>query len=170
MLTVIRPRARLLVTAAAALALTSGVAWAQNAHFVGQSTATLNNDSSVDVCFKEAGLGSNQNITYNTTALATATYVCVNRGGECPNAANKTTVSGPVTDTGTFSSGKNGNINECLTLEPPGPGSFRCPGGQTRTLSEVTYTNITLTDITNSVTSSVTPSTISDAPFTCPSP
>ena len=80
--------------------------------------------------FKEAGLGTNQQITYMATADGTATYVCVNGGNKNPSASNKTTVSGPVSATGTFSSGKNGQVTASLTLNPPGPGGFSCPNGQ----------------------------------------
>lgn len=79
------------------LATTTG--WAQNPHFVAKPSATLSGNN-LNVCFKEAGLGDNQNITYVASANATATYVCANNGGQCPNAANKTTVSGPVSSTG----------------------------------------------------------------------
>jgi hypothetical protein len=143
-------------------------AWAQNPHFVGKPTATLSG-SDVNVCFKESGLGSNVNINYVASANATATYVCVNNGGQCPNAANKTTVSGPVATPGTFNSGKNGTISQCLTISPPGPGTFTCPSGQTRTLADVAYTNIAITDTTTPVGPvSTTPSSLSAIIFTCP--
>jgi len=141
---------------------------AQNPHFVGTVTATLTRNNDVQVCWKEAGLGSNVSITYDATANATATFVCANGGGNCPNAANKTTVNGPVSATGTFSSGKNGSISQCLTFTPPGAGTFSCPSGQKLTLSEVSYTNITITDTTNSIAVVATPSALSATPFTCP--
>jgi hypothetical protein len=119
-------------------------------HFV-QASADLSGANLV-VSFKEAGLGTNQQITYAATADATATYVCVNRGGGNPSASNKTTVSGPVSATGTFSSGKNGQVTASLTLSPPGPGGFTCPSGQSREIAQVTYTNVAITDTTNNVT------------------
>jgi hypothetical protein len=64
-------------------------------------------------------------------------------------------VNGPVTATGTFSSGKNGSISQSLTLEPPSPGSFSCPGGQTLVLASVSYTNVTINDTTNGVTEDI---------------
>src|SRR5207248_5322675 len=131
-------------------------------------SATLSSNNSVQVCWKEAGLGNNQNIDYTASADATATFVCVNNGGQCPNAANKTTVSGPVSATGTFNSGQNGQITQCLTISPPGPGSFRCPSGQKVTLSQVSYSNIKIRDDTNMIQQTATPSTLSATPFTCP--
>lgn len=151
-----------------ALVCAAAIGWAANPHFVGKVTATLNPDGSVTVSWKEAGLGNNQNIDYAATADATATYVCVNNGGQCPNAANKTTVSGPVSATGTFSSGKNGQITASLTIQPPDAGGFMCPPGQTLTLSEISYTNIAITDLTNAVTEPATPSSIGAVLFVCP--
>lgn len=149
------------------LLCTAATAWAQSPHFVGNVTAKLTDDS-VQVCFKEAGLGSNALIDYTANANATATFVCVNNGGQCPNAANKTTVSGPVSASGTFSSGKNGTISQCLTIAPPDAGGFTCPSGQTLTLSEVSYTSISITDVTNGVSRAATPSSLSATPFACP--
>jgi hypothetical protein len=125
-------------------------AYAVSPHFV-RADAAL---SGVDlvVSFKEAGLGTNQLITYEATADATATYVCVNRGGANPSAQNKETVSGPVSATGTFSSGKNGQVTASLTLNPPGPGSFSCPPGQSLEIAQVVYTNVAITDTTNGIT------------------
>lgn len=150
----------------ACLAPTTG--WAQNPHFVGTPTATFSGNNA-NACFKESGLGSNVLITYLASANGTATYVCVNSGGQCPNAANKITVSGPVSATGTFSSGKNGTISQCLQIPPPGPGTFTCPSGQTRTLAQVSYSGITITDTTTPVGPVPTkPSSLSATLFTCP--
>jgi hypothetical protein len=135
----------LMVTALAAVP-----ALAANPHFVGAS-GTLNANGSLTVAFKEAGLGTNQNIDYLLSADASATYVCVNKGGSNPSARNKTNVAGPVSATGTFSSDKNGNIAATLTASPPGPGSFSCPKGQSRQLAQVSYTNVLLEDTTNNI-------------------
>jgi len=133
-----------------AFALIAQQALAQNEHFI-FARGSLNNNGTLTVNFKEAGLGTNQNINYLLTADATATYVCVNRGGANPSAQNKTTVSGPVSATGTFNSGKNGQVTASLTLSPP-PSDISCPPGQSLELASVSYTNVTLTDLTNGVT------------------
>jgi hypothetical protein len=130
-----------------AFALPAG---AVSPHFV-RADAALSG-TSLTVSFKEAGLGTNQLITYVASADATATYVCVNRGGANPSAANKTTVTAPVSETGTFSSGKNGQVTASLTIAPPGPGSFTCPSGQSLELASASYTNVAITDTTNNVT------------------
>jgi hypothetical protein len=136
-----------------ASALVAQQALAVSPHFVSAS-GTLNANGSMTVNFKEAGLGTNQNINYLLTADATATYVCVNKGGANPSAQNKTTVAGPVSATGTFNSGKNGNVTASLTVNPP-PSDISCPKGQSLQLASVSYTNITLTDTTNGVMISV---------------
>jgi hypothetical protein len=125
------------------------VALAVSPHFVSAS-ATLNSNGTLTVSFKEAGLGTNQQITYTASADATAVYVCVNRGGANPSASNKTTVSGPVSATGTFSSGKNGNVSATLTLSPPAS-DISCPKGQSLQLASVSYTNVAITDTTNNI-------------------
>jgi hypothetical protein len=138
-----------LVMSLALMAMMATAAFAQNEHFI-RASGSLNNDGSLTVSFKEAGLGTNQNIDYALTADATATYVCVNRGGANPSAQNKTTVAGPVIATGTFNSGKNGQVTASLTVSPP-PSDISCPPGQSLELASVTYTNVVLTDTTNNV-------------------
>src|SRR5215208_3388462 len=135
------------------LAFAASAALAQNEHFV-RASGSLNNNGSLTVSFKEAGLGTNQLINYTLSADATATYVCVNRGGANPSAQNKTTVSGPVSATGTFSSGRNGQVTASLTLSPP-PSDISCPPGQSLELASVSYTNVVLTDTTNDVSIAV---------------
>jgi hypothetical protein len=137
----------------AAFVMAAPAALAVSPHFINAS-GTLNADGSVTVKFKEAGLGTNQLIDYALTADATATYVCVNKGGANPSAQNKTTVSGPVIATGSFSSGKNGNVTASLTVNPP-PSDISCPPGQSLELASVAYTNVVLTDTTNNVSISV---------------
>jgi hypothetical protein len=137
----------------AAVALIAQQALAVSPHFISAS-GTLNNNGTLTVNFKEAGLGTNQNITYVASADATATYVCVNNGGGNPSAQNKTTVAGPVSATGTFNSGKNGNVTASLTLNPP-PSDISCPKGQTLQLAQVSYTNVAITDTTNNITEPV---------------
>jgi len=151
----------------AALACAVSVAWAQNTRFF-KATATLVGGDVV-VNWKEVGLGDNQSIDYAASAYVTATYVCVGPGGGCHNISNQLRVEGPVTATGTFASGKNGSITASLTLEPPAPGTtFSCPGGSSLTLSEVSYSNITITDRTNNSSKTATPGAISATLFVCP--
>lgn len=126
---------------------------AASPHFV-RASASLNGADLV-VSFKEAGLGDNQNIHYVASADAGATYVCVNRGGANPSAANKTTVNGPVSATGTFSSGKNGTVSAALRLRPPSAGGFDCPNGQDLRLARAGYANVAIADTTNGVSRAI---------------
>jgi hypothetical protein len=135
-----------------AFALIAQQALAVSPHFV-SADARLSGTNLV-VSFKEAGLGDNQLINYTASADATATYVCVNKGGANPSAQNKTTVAGPVSATGTFNSGKNGNVSASLTLNPP-PSDISCPPGQSLQTAQVSYTNVAITDTTNGVTESI---------------
>ncbi len=138
--------------------------YAQSPHFISASASGPNSSGNLVVSFKEAGLGNNVLITYAATADATATYACINGGGKHPKASNKETVSGPVSATGTFSSGKNGTISQSLTLSPPSAGSFSCPSGQTLVLAFVSYTNVAITDTTNGITEPI-PGTFSRCLF-----
>jgi hypothetical protein len=126
---------------------------ADSPHFI-RAAGTVNSDGSLTVNFKEAGLGTNQNIDYLLSGNGTAIYVCVNKGGANPSASNKTAVAGPVSATGTFSSGKNGQVTASLTVQPPFQ-DIGCPPGQTQQLASVTYTGMTLQDLTNGVSISL---------------
>lgn len=137
----------------------AGLALAASPHFVGRVTATLVG-ADVVVSFKEAGLGNNQLIDYLASANATAVYACQNNGGNFPSDPKKQEVSGPVTASGTFSSGKNGQVSASLTIQPP-PSTLECPPGQNEVLVSVSYNNITITDTTNNVSETATPSSLS---------
>jgi hypothetical protein len=54
-------------------------------------------------------------------------------------------------ETGTRSSGKNGQVTSSLTVAPPGSGDFSCPKGQSLSIAQVTYSNVAITDTTNGV-------------------
>jgi hypothetical protein len=137
--------------------LSAGIAWAQSPHFI-TATDALSTGSDPDdliVSWKEAGLGNDVLISYTASASATATYACINNGGNHPQASNKETVTSPVTASGTFSSGKNGTISQSLTAEEPSPGNFSCPGGQSLVLASVSYTGVQITDTTDGVSESL---------------
>jgi hypothetical protein len=114
---------------------------AQSPHFLSCGASGVNADGSLNVSFKIAGLGSNQSITVTASADANATYACKNGGNQCPNANNKVDVSGKVSASGTFTSGKNGSIRGALFVEPPST-TLTCPNGQKLVLVSVTYTNV----------------------------
>ena len=150
---------------------TIGTSHATNPHFIGKVTATINNTTGVvQMCFKVAGLGHNEKIDISASGTATATYVCRNAGGNCPNAANKKTVTGPVNATETFTSDRNGQVEACITLEPPSAGGFTCPGNQQVVLSSVSFSNLKVTAGAHGPSATATPANLSIDRGACPAP
>jgi hypothetical protein len=141
--------AALTLTAAGAFGATSG------AHFFNVASSVTDAGSLI-VSYDEAGVG---NATVNYTINidnASATYACINGGGNHPKATNKETVSGGLT-IGFSVDPKNGRVTNA-TSPPIGPqsqGSFVCPSGQQLVLASVSYTGITLTDTTNGISTAV---------------
>ncbi|HYX83551.1 MAG TPA: hypothetical protein VE777_01150 [Gaiellales bacterium] len=117
-------------------------AQADSPHFISAS-ASVDNSTGVLTCnFKEAGLanaGGTADIT--CSASATVVYQCFNNGGQHPKAGNKETVHANVSGSGTFPV-RNGQTTGSVTVQPPGPGDFTCPSGQTRFLQSVEYDNV----------------------------
>ena len=142
-------------------------ATAGNAHFIKSATGAALSGQNLVCNFKEAGLaaGSVENVT--CAAAATTTYECVNGGGRNPSASNKTTTVSQVSNSGTFTADRSGNINGSLTLSPPSAADlgFTCPPGQTVTFVGVSYSNVSVTDATSGASTSI-PGTFS---FTNPS-
>jgi hypothetical protein len=154
------------------LVLAAGIVWAVSPHFI-YVRSSLQRDGDLDVSFKEAGLGTNQNINYEASADVTVTCNCVTNSGRCPSAANKQTSTSPVVQPATFNSGKNGQITQTITLEVPEPtcpasSGPTCPGGQTFRLTEISWTDIALTDTTNGITEPAVPDSQSTTLFECP--
>jgi hypothetical protein len=117
---------------------------AQNPHFLRCGASGVNSDGSLNVSFRIAGLGANQSLTVTASADGSAVYACLNHGQKCPNAANKSTVTGTVTAQGIFTSGKNGSIRGSLTIDPPANATLTCPGGQKLVLVSVDFTNVSV--------------------------
>ena len=134
------------VAALLAIGLFAQAALAASPHFLRASAARSGNN--LTVSFKEAGLG-NSAITIEAGATATRTDQCVNNGGQVPSDPKKTTTSSAVKASGVFTP-KNGSVTGSLTLTPP-PTTLSCPGGQRATLVSLTYTNVSVRDVTNNV-------------------
>lgn len=134
------------------VAVTAAVAQAGAPKFH-SATSSVNNSGALVASFDERGLG-NENIDYTLTADASATYACINGGGNHPQAANKETTNGEVSGGGSFEP-KNGRVVASLSAGPISAGSFSCPSGQRLVLASVSYTNIVLTDTTNGVSTSL---------------
>jgi len=131
--------------------------WAVSPHFISCSASGVTSKGELNSCFKIAGLGTNQLVTVTASATADATYGCLNRGGQCPDAANKVNVRSNVSSQGTFPSGKNGQVTACLTIDPPGT-TLTCPNGQKLVLVSISYTNVTVSSDASADTCSTSPS------------
>jgi hypothetical protein len=141
---------RILLLTLIILTVAAPVALAANPHFI-FAKATINNSGALVVNWKEAGLGDNQNVTYNLVADAAGTWGCVNKGGNHPQASNKEDFSETLDATVTLSSGKNGNITSWLSVMPTEPAN-PCPSkNMVWVLMNVTYTNISFCDSTNGI-------------------
>jgi hypothetical protein len=134
---------RKLVFALGVLVTAASVVVADNPHFLKCSASGVNDDGSLNACFKIAGLGDNQTLTVTASASADAVYGCKNHGQQCPNAANKVNVQADVSASGDFTSGQNGQITGCLGVQPP-PTTLTCPRGQDLVLVSISYTDVTV--------------------------
>jgi len=113
------------------------------ANFHGTPTFTINNAGQLVCSGDVSGLGNVSSTTGSCTATSAADYQCINNGGKNPAAGNKRTTTGVVSGSDTFPV-RNGRTKGTVTLNPTGPGSFSCPGGQTLYLVGVCYSDITL--------------------------
>ena len=129
------------VAAVAAVGLSAGPAFADSPHFTRASASGPDAAGQLAVDFKMAGLGDNVTITITTTADATALFACQNNGGNFPSDPKKQLVSGPVSASDDFTSGKNGSVSGSLILSPPAS-TLVCPGGQRVVLANVSYTDV----------------------------
>jgi hypothetical protein len=138
--------------AVAAIALLVSSASAANPHFIRASASGPTNSGQLSVNFKIAGLGDTVTTTVTASADATAVYACRNHGNNFPSDPKKQQVSGPVSNSGQFTSGKNGQINGSLTLSPPAS-TLDCPPGQQEVLASVSYTNVAVSEPSAGTTS-----------------
>ena len=101
----------------------------------------------------EVGLGSTD-VTYSLSTVVTATFGCVNSGGNHPAASNKTTMTAPVSTTVELPTSKNGQVTGSVVLPTSSvfPTGFLCPGGQSLVALSATFRDNTITDTTNGVT------------------
>ncbi|HZD65833.1 MAG TPA: hypothetical protein VE152_07035 [Acidimicrobiales bacterium] len=136
------------------MALAPAAGATSGAHFFGDTGASIvqsgPNQGQLLVQIDEAGLG-NQDVNYNIPWTSSATWACINGGGNHPKAANKETVSSSGS-TDVNIQAKNGRVQATVPVAdtPPGPGSFSCPPGQRLVLASVSY-SVTINDTTNGV-------------------
>jgi hypothetical protein len=147
------------------LALVTTAAIAASPHYLRAPSAQLGSPK-VIIKWTEVGLGLTDQVNYIASATAAARYQCVNRGSKCPAASNKEDVLSDVSVAGTFAV-DNGKITGTLTILAP-PSTLACPGNQVVGVASVVFTNITLTDATNGVTSPTNPSALTYNATECP--
>lgn len=139
-----------------AFALTCASAFAAMAAVQFSNLSAAVTASGLQVNFTASGLQSSQSDTFTAAADATAVWGCFNRGGNQPNARNKrTTVNGHVTGTTTLNAGTNGTVSGAVRLRAPAAGAFTCPNGQSKMLSSVTFTNVTISESATGARASV---------------
>lgn len=136
------------VLAVSGLIFTSVAAFADSPHFISEGTASITSTGAYNVAnFKEAGLGNLgvTSISITLSATASATYACVNGGGNHPKATNKESVQQNVSSTGTFPI-RNGSTTGSLSVGPPPAGPFTppCSPPMQVVLISVSYTNVSL--------------------------
>ncbi len=125
-----------------------------NAHFVSGGTSSVVDPTTgvLTVNFHEAGLGDNQAVNITLSGDANATYQWYNHGGNKPMGV-PFNVNQTVTISGTFYSDKNGQIDGTLTVSPPSLDEFLSTNHAANWVPVLTvsYTNVVVTDTTNSV-------------------
>jgi hypothetical protein len=144
-----------MVTTVALVAFGASTALATSgAHFF-SATGSVADNGALQVSWDEAGVG-NAEVFYTLSTDASATYACINGGGNHPKAANKQSVNGPLTSPSIGEQPQNGRVTvtNAISLGPLAS-TLTCPSGQTFVLACVSYTNITLTDTTNGVTANI---------------
>jgi hypothetical protein len=135
----------------AAVAAAGASAASGSPHFIKNASSASLSGANLVCKFKEAGLASGSVETVSCNATESVAYECVNGGGKNPSASNKHTFATTASKSGTFTADKNGNIVGTLTLSPASASSlgFSCPPGQTVTFVGVTYSNVSVTDVTS---------------------
>src|SRR5262249_46956335 len=123
-----------------AVSAVAAIALAAAAHFVRADASGPDASGNLTVNFKIAGLGDTVTTTVTASADATAVYACMNNRRKFPSDPRQRAAPGPVSDSGAFTWGRNGQFPASLTLTPP-PSTLECPAGQHAVLVSVTYTD-----------------------------
>jgi hypothetical protein len=140
-------RLSLVVSAFVVAALTFAVAaYAESPHFIGTPSCTKNSNTGVLTCSgKAAGLGNGPTAAVLTADSVTATYECVNHGGNV--APGQPVVEQNVTGPSQPITPQNVQITFSPTISPaPTPSSSStCPNGNWSVRrTSLTYTNVVL--------------------------
>jgi hypothetical protein len=129
----------------AALTLATSAAWAQSPHFIGTPTCTKSLTTGLTCSGKAAGLGNGPTAAFLTASSVTATYECVNKGGNV--APGQPIVTQNVTGPTQTITPHNGQITFSPNIPVPTAPSAatECPNGNwTVRLTSLTYTDVVL--------------------------
>lgn len=135
----------MLVMVVAILALSVSAVFADSPHFIGTPTCTKSLTTGLTCSGKAAGLGNAPSAAFLTADTVTATYECVNHGGNV--APGQPIVEQNVTGPTQTITPHNGQITFSPTIPPPTPPSAKveCPNGNwTVRITSLTYTNVVL--------------------------
>jgi len=165
-------RKQLLAAVAVCTMIAGGTAYAVNGNFHFANATIDPTTGDLNVAFKETGLGNTgfSSVDITVTANASVTCQCVNNGGQCPQAANKSTTSAPVTNTGVFPV-RNGQTTGTISVSPPACAQPKpsCTPQQTLEVEDVSFTNIKIADVTvGDGPIPTTPSSVSASAIVCP--
>ena len=138
-----------LIVSVAVLAVTgllmAATAFAESPHFIGTPTCTKSLTAGLTCSGKAAGLGNGPTAAFLTADSVSATYECVNKGGNV--APGQPIVLSNVTGPTQTIAPRNGQITFSPNLPPPPTPSARteCPNGNWSVrLTSLTYTNVVL--------------------------
>jgi hypothetical protein len=125
----------------AALALVGTIVSADSIQCKSCSVTVNQTNGNLVVSYDISGLGGTGTAFWVVNATVEGHARCKNGGGNCPEAANK---FGPSNQQVTgFFSVHNGRARGSITVTPAT--GLSCPNGQTATILDVTWTNITFT-------------------------
>ena len=128
-----------------AFVLSAQIAQAQSAHFIGTPTCTKSLTAGLTCSGKAAGLGNEPSAAFLTADTESATFECVNHGGNV--APGQPVVLSNVTGPVQTITPHNGQITFSATLPPPPTPSAKteCPNGNwTVRITSLSYTNVVL--------------------------
>jgi hypothetical protein len=123
----------------------AATAFADSPHFIGTPTCTKSLTTGLTCSGKAAGLGNGPTAAFLTADSVSATYECVNKGGNV--APGQPVVLSNVTGPTQNITPRNGQITFSPNLPPPPTPSAatQCPNGNWSVrLTSLTYTNVVL--------------------------
>ncbi|HKB19752.1 MAG TPA: hypothetical protein VKC65_01980 [Gaiellaceae bacterium] len=141
----VKKRYALIAALVGAVAAMSAFALAESPHFIGTPTASKSLTSGLTVSGKAAGLGNGPTAAFLTASSVSATYECVNHGGNV--APGQPVVLQNVTGPTQNITPRNGQIRFSPNIPPPPTPSARdtCPNANwTVRITSLTYFDVAL--------------------------